>query len=417
MKFIHCADIHLDSPLRGLSRYQDAPVDVLRGATRRAFENLVALAVQEQVAFVVMAGDLYDGTWQDFNTGLFFVAQMARLDRHGIPVYLVKGNHDADSRITRALPLPSNVTVFDARRPHTVVLEAWRVALHGQSFADAAVRDDLAAHYPARVPGMFNVGLLHTSVNGREGHADYAPTSLDTLVSRGYDYWALGHVHAREILHRDPWVVFPGNLQGRHIRETGSKGCELVTVEDGHVQAVEHRAVDVLRWSAVDVDVTGLDSTPAVMAAVQRSLRDAVARAEGRPVAARVRLSGRCQAHGDLLSRPEQVREDVRALAMACEGDLWLEKVLFQTRPPLDRVGDGGRDDAVGNLMGLIERLRTDAALQDSLAASWQELVRKLPPELAEGDDRPWADGNGLRGLLDEVEATLLPRLLEACKP
>ena len=126
MKFIHCADLHLDSPLRGLTRYQGAPVDEMREATRRAFERLIALALQVPVEFVVIAGDLFDGDWPDFNTGLFFVGQMVRLNEAGIKVFMVRGNHDAESRITRDLPLPPNVIVLPTTRPHTLIDEDLR---------------------------------------------------------------------------------------------------------------------------------------------------------------------------------------------------------------------------------------------------------------------------------------------------
>lgn len=228
-KFLHTADLHLDSPLVGLARYPGAPAEQLRAATRQALVALVDLAVREEISFVLIAGDLYDGDWKDYNTGLFFAHQMSRLNKSGIRVYIVAGNHDAASQMTRTLRLPENVTIFPIRRPCTEVLNDLRVALHGQGFPTSAVTADLAAGYPPALPHLFNIGVLHTSVTGRPGHETYAPCTLEGLLSKGYQYWALGHVHQREVLHQDPWVVFPGNLQGRHIRETGPKGCALVT--------------------------------------------------------------------------------------------------------------------------------------------------------------------------------------------
>ena len=228
-KFLHAADIHLDSPLLRLDVYEGAPAAEIRGATRRAFENLVQTALAEKVDFVVLAGDIYDGDWKDYNTGLHFAARIARLREAGIPVILAAGNHDAASSISRSLRLPDNARVFPHDRPDTFRLESVNVAVHGQSFGSPAVRADLSRGYPAPVPGCFNVGLLHTGVNGREGHEPYAPCTLAALREKGYDYWALGHVHQREVLSAEPLVVFPGNTQGRHARETGAKGCILVT--------------------------------------------------------------------------------------------------------------------------------------------------------------------------------------------
>ena len=149
-RFLHAADVHLDSPLVGLARYESAPVEVVRGATRRAFENLVGVAIDEEVAFVLLAGDLYDGDWKDYRTGLFFVGQMAKLRDARIPVFVVAGNHDAASQLTKNLRPPDNVHFFSTKKPETRLLEAFDVAIHGQGFASRAVTEDLAAAVPSR---------------------------------------------------------------------------------------------------------------------------------------------------------------------------------------------------------------------------------------------------------------------------
>lgn len=272
MKFIHAADVHLDSPLKGLERYEGAPVEEIRSATRRAFDNLVELAVEEGVAFVLLAGDLYDGDWKDYNTGLYFVDRMRQLEVANILVFIVAGNHDAASQITKQLRLPDNVTLFATNKPQTVVLEELGVAIHGQGFAKRAVTEDMSLAYPQGDPHLFNIGLLHTCLDGKPGHEPYAPCSVDGLRTKGYKYWALGHVHTREIVSEEPWIVFPGNIQGRHIREIGPKGCTLVTVENGEVEVLEHRDLDVLRWARCTVDVSSSDTVDEIYALVRLSL-------------------------------------------------------------------------------------------------------------------------------------------------
>ncbi|HEX6986053.1 MAG TPA: DNA repair exonuclease, partial [Planctomycetaceae bacterium] len=211
-KFLHAADLHLDSPLRGLDRYDGAPVEAIRQATRRAVENLVDLAIAERVAFVLIAGDVYDGDWPDYNTGLFFARQMAKLREAGIAVYLLAGNHDAASVITRALTLPDNVAVFPTDAPGTLIHEGANVAIHGQGFRTRAVLDDLSANYPKATPGCFNIGLLHTAAAGCDGHDPYAPCTVEGLRNRGYDYWALGHIHLRQTLCDDgTFIAYSGN--------------------------------------------------------------------------------------------------------------------------------------------------------------------------------------------------------------
>lgn len=231
-RFIHAADPHLDSPLRGLEAHEGAPVDVLRRATRRAFENLIQLAIDEAVDFLVIAGDVYDGDWRDYSTGLFFRGQMARLNDKGIPVFLIAGNHDAASVVSKKLVLPGNVSVFSTRTAESKELEGLPVVIHGRGFPQREVTENIAKEYPDAVPSKFNLGLLHTSLTGRPGHDRYAPCSEEDLTTKGYGYWALGHIHQPEIISQDPWIVFAGNCQGRHVKETGARGCRLVTVND-----------------------------------------------------------------------------------------------------------------------------------------------------------------------------------------
>ena len=273
MRFIHAADIHLDSALHGLERYEGAPVEEIRSATRRAFDNLIDLAIDEEVAFVLLVGDLYDGDWKDYNTGLYFVERMGRLREASIRVFIVAGNHDAASQITKHLRLPDNVTLFSTKRPEQIILEDLNVAVYGQGFATRAVTDDLSQAYPQGDPQLFNIGLLHTCLDGKPGHEPYAPCTVDGLRSKGYQYWALGHVHNREEVSRDPWIVFPGNIQGRHIREIGPKGCTLVTVENGEIEEVEHRDLDVMRWSLCELDVSASESVDDIYGQVQNPLQ------------------------------------------------------------------------------------------------------------------------------------------------
>jgi exonuclease SbcD len=413
LKFIHAADIHLDSPLRGLRRYEGAPAGEIRAATRRAFENLVSLALEEEVAFVLLAGDLYDGDWKDYGTGLFFAAQMARLGEAGISAFVVAGNHDAASQITKVLRPPQNVKVFSTKRPETVVLKDLGVAIHGQGFAHAAVADDLSAGYPPAVPHLFNIGLLHTSLDGRPGHASYAPSTVDGLRSHGYDYWALGHVHAREEVTDDPWIVFPGNLQGRHARETGSKGATVVTIGD-RGPVVEHRDLDVFRWAACDVDLGAAATAGEALERVRTVLENEVERARGLPLAVRLRLAGACPVHAEIAGDTERWREEVRSLANGFgQGALWIERMIVATRPAADLARGFEREDALGGLLRTVRDLTASDDELAELATLFGELRSRLPAELfADGETLDPADPERLRGLLPEVKDLLLARLL-----
>ena len=415
-KFIHCADIHLDSPLCGLNRYEGAPVEEIRGATRQAFMNLVRLAIEENVSFVVISGDIYDGDWKDYKTALFLSKQFAELRGAGIRVYIVAGNHDAESKMTRSLRMPENVKILSTSAPESIILDDIGVAIHGQGFSTSAVTRDLASSYPGAVKGYFNIGLLHTSVTGREEHENYAPCSVETLLSKGYDYWALGHVHKREILHENPWVVFPGNTQGRHARETGPKGCTIVSVEDGLCRTVEHRNLHVLRWALCEVDVSGADHPEDVVDRVRIRVEEEFAKESGGFLAARVHISGPCKAHGGLSANPEKWINEIRsAVTDACGGEVWLEKVKIGTSTEADLELMIQRNDSIGDLLRYIESLESSDSkeLMRLVTDDLADLKAKLPPDT--GKDRLDLESpERVREVLKDVKHVLISRLLSA---
>jgi len=389
VRFIHCADLHLDSPLRGLERYEGAPAQSMREATRRAFANVVDLALEREANFMLIAGDVFDGDWLDFNTGLFFANQMRRLADADIRVFIVRGNHDALSKISKAVTLPRNVHVFRANKPETVVDEALGMAIHGQSFASGVVTDDLAAGYPDMRPGLLNIGILHTALAGREGHETYAPTTADRLAAKGYHYWALGHVHAHEVVRENPWIVFPGSTQGRHARELGPKGCVVVEADvDEGIRSIEFVETDVARWRHLTIDATDLATPEDLQATVQRAVRDAVLDAGERLLALRLSISGRTPLHGKLAGSPESFRAEACAwLNEASGGTAWLEKLKLSVSAPLDLVALAARDDPFGMLVRRLDELAADPVALASLAAPvLAELEQKIPPELRERD-------------------------------
>jgi DNA repair protein SbcD/Mre11 len=410
-KFLHAADIHLDSPLRGLDRYEGCPSGEIRGATRRALDNLVRLAIEEGVAFVLIAGDVYDGDWKDHNTGLWFVKRMADLRDAGIKVFLIRGNHDAQNRMTRDLRLPDNVVSLNVDRPQTCYHDDLPVAVHGQGFATQSVKDDLAAQYPAADPGCFNVGMLHTSATGRQGHHDYAPCTVEALRAKGYGYWALGHVHTREVLdEREAAIVFPGNIQGRHIREAGPKGCMLVSVEGHRVAAREFRPLDVLRWETCRVDASEATDGDDVLRAFRDRLPGLLAEADDRFLALRVEVSGASAAHDKLASDMEGWSFEIRSLANT-EGSnrIWVEAVKLRTRPL--RIGGDAGDGPLAELDRLLAELRGDDRLLKEFAGrELAELRKKVPAELRREDGVDLDAPDWLRGVLDQVRPLLKER-------
>ena len=272
---------------------------------------------------------------------------MSRLRRGGIEVVWLRGNHDAKTTITRHLRMPDGVIELDTKKPETRVFEELGVAVHGQGFDKASVTDDLSQNYPEPLQGLFNIGLLHTAVGGRPGHAPYAPCRLQDLVNHGYQYWALGHVHQREVLHRDPWVVFSGNLQGRHVGECGPKGASMVSVENRAVTEVEHRAVDVVRWAVCEVNVTGVSSLDEVEELARDKLAAESEAAGERLLAARVVVTGSSLLHRQLRVQHSQLLANLRLFANDLGQEaIWLEQAIVKTTPLEGSAGFKGSDAA-----------------------------------------------------------------------
>jgi DNA repair exonuclease SbcCD nuclease subunit len=414
MKLVHAADLHVDSPLSGLARYGGAPVELIRSATRRALENLVDFCASESVALLLLAGDLFDGDWRDYTTGLFFAEQMARLKRADVRVVVVRGNHDAASQITKHLALPDNVFELSARHPETVSFTDLGVAVHGQSYARRAETEDLARAYPDAVPGMLNIGLLHTCVSGRVGHEPYAPCRIDTLLSKGYDYWALGHVHQREVLSENPWIVFSGNLQGRHIKELGPKGATVLEVSGGRITDVAHRAFDVVRWERAEIEIQADWDVDRVVDATVERIEELLEAAGDRALVIRVALTGQTGLHGALERDHERWEAQIRARASEFER-VWVESVRFCTQPQLAFAELRQRGDALGQLARSLAELKTTPGGLEPWLGQFADLRDKLPPEVREGPEGLRLDDVAvLKEALSDVETLLLTRLLEA---
>ena len=381
-RFVHAADIHLDSPLRSLALRDPDLAELIGNATRHAFVRIVDLCLDEQVDALLLAGDLYDGDQTSMKTARFLANQVRRLDEAGIRVFIIRGNHDALSRITKELVFPDTVKVFGGRA-EAVTLETVNsgipVAIHGLSFAHPQAPDSLLPRYKAPVEGAVNIGLMHTSLAGSAGHDPYAPCSVADLQATGFRYWALGHIHKRSVVAGDCTIVMPGMPQGRDANEAGPKSVTLVTVADDGSVEIEERLTSLAQFERVGVDLTGIEDWRDVAAAITRALEHARSEAVSEHIVARLTLTGasplawRVRRETDLLHTEAADRASVI-------GNCWIEKLEVACEPP--RVVDGPTVDPIAELRQLIDDgvLRSEAYRAEAANVA-EELRSQLPPE------------------------------------
>ncbi|MCA1791319.1 MAG: DNA repair exonuclease, partial [Thioalkalivibrio sp.] len=289
ISILHTADVHLDSPLRSLALRDPELRDRVQTASRSALTRIVDTALTEGVDALLIAGDLFDGSERSARTAAFLTLQLERLREGGVCVFYIKGNHDAENPLTGEFVLPDNVHVFDGRGGKVQLAE--RVWIHGVSFANRHSPESLLPKFQAPVEGAVNIAMLHTSLMGAEGHDPYAPCTIGDLTSAGFDYWALGHVHRRQVHSNAPWVVMPGTPQGRDIGEPGPKSATLVTIDE--TITIEEIPTSAVEFLAVKVDVTDVDGNDALRDCLRSTLRDVERDLVSESGVIRLRLVGR----------------------------------------------------------------------------------------------------------------------------
>lgn len=380
-RFVHTADIHLDSPLRSLALRDPEIAGMVGGATRQAFERTIDLCLEEQVNALMIAGDLYDGDLRSMKTAVFFGTQMRRLTEAGIRAFVVRGNHDAESVITKHLSLPDGVHVFTGHAGARAI-EDHEVVVHGISFARPHAPESLLPKFKGPVSGCVNIGLLHTSLAGAEGHDTYAPCSVADLTGHGFDYWCLGHVHKRQVHARSPCtVVMPGIPQGRHINEAGPKSITLAMIGDGGEITIEERVTSIAQFERVPVDVTGLTDWSDVLRAVEVALTDARGAAASDHLIARIEIAGATPLVSRLRRDDDLLLDEARQAAASLPRTA-IEKVSVDASSPVT-PGDASGYDPVEELRALIEgEVLTSEAFRAEVRNIVSDLQRQLPPEL-----------------------------------
>jgi DNA repair protein SbcD/Mre11 len=397
LRFIHAADLHLDSPFRGLAQTAPKLRDQLQSATIGALERIVEHTIQSKADFLVIAGDLYDSKDRSLRALVAFRKQMERLAERDISVYLVHGNHDPLNGWGSEFQLPPNATTFTGKpRTESVIRRGREIAqVTGVSYMRERVTENLAAAMRPEADAPYSVAVLHANVGGQTGHADYAPVSLAELTESGFDYWALGHVHSRSVLADEPCTVaYPGNPQGRNSRETGPRGCFQVDVDRSgraHLQFVE---TNLVRWAHLDVSILSFTRIDQLLTALMDAGREAAAAYNGLTVA-RCTLRGNGPLHRDL--QRDGLAED---LCEELQSALPVESVRIATGPELDFQSIAKTETLVNDFLNLANRALEDPELRQKLADSLIPLFRRK--EMQPLDDarlREWIERAAAMGV------------------
>ncbi|MBN1591972.1 MAG: DNA repair exonuclease [Candidatus Coatesbacteria bacterium] len=414
-KFVHAADLHLDSPFQGLS--DDAPEirRLLYDATFLAMNNLIDLCIDENVDFLLIAGDLYDSKDRSLRAQLRLRRGLTKLADAGIASYIAHGNHDPLNGWQASIELPNLVHVFDDRIGSVIHSRSGEpiAIVHGISYNRPDIKENLSLKFERRDSPLFQIGLLHCNVGDKTGHEPYSPCSIADLVAAGLDYWALGHVHKGGVLREhSPCIIYAGNTQGRHVNESGPRGCYIVNVDDAHGVRTEFHAIDALRWHSIAQSIDKIANPDGLLNAIQGSLHRIQADASGRPSVCRLTLTGRGPMHSDLsmMNRAEEYFSEIREFGMSLSPIVWVSDMRLETKWEIDLGRRMASNDVVGDCLRLIDQYCRDGIERARLSECLDELL--LHRSAGRYIDR--FDDKTLIRLLESAQSILLNELLGA---
>ena len=416
LRFVHAADLHLDSPFKGLREVSPDVAQTLYTATFDAYDNIINLCLNERVDALLVAGDVFDSADHSLKAQIKFTEGLQRLDQAGIRSFVCHGNHDPLDGWEARIPSPPRCHRFgeDVEGVPVFPDEPDRAVVYGISYPQQDIRENLIPRFPEILPGSFSIGLIHANVGKNPAHGPYAPCSIEDLERTGMDYWALGHVHTSEILrHSNPAIVYPGNPQGRAPNERGARGVYLVDVDDGGRVDLVFHAVDLVRWESPRIDIGNVETEQDLLDAIEERLRDLSAEAEGRSLVVRLDLVGSGPVHDSLIRSDfvEELIEHTNEMWSGQRSFVWCERIVDSTVAAFDREQRLKGSDFVGDLLRL-----SDESMNDGRVLA--ESRERLQDLYARGNARPYLLGHvptddQMRELMSAAEHITLAALLD----
>jgi len=375
-KFIHTADLHLDSPFVGVSAQSSSIAESLHSATFDAYEALIQLCVKNNVDFLIVAGDVYDGADRSLRAQLRFYEGLKTLHEHNIRSFVVHGNHDPLDGWSSSIKWPDSVHIFAGDKVETITVQkrGEKIAsVSGISYPTQKETRNLSELFHAENPDLFQIAMLHCNCGGNIEHEPYAACKVGNLVNKNFDYWALGHIHTKCIQNTNPHIVYPGNIQGLNIREQGPRGCYFVTVTDDKNVRMEFCPLDVIRWFSKDIRIEGsIDELDSRISACIDEVRE---QADGRSAVCRINFIGRGRLYKDLIQGGvADLLEHSREKYSSGTPLVWIEKIDLHCGPALDIEQRRNGKDLLGELLRISDELRNNGNLREFLTPAWIDL-------------------------------------------
>lgn len=380
VRFLHCADLHIDSPFKGIGELHPGFRDMLVHSTYKSYSNIIDLAISEQVDFVAICGDIYDATDKSLKAQLHFRDGLRKLADVGIPAFVVHGNHDPLDGWSATLQWPDSVKAFGGDTVEYVDVkreDSTLARVYGISYKVQDVSENLALQFKHENLEVPAIALLHANVGSNPTHKAYAPASIDDLLNRDISYWALGHVHERTILReQDPTIVYPGNSQARHPREIGAKGCYLVELQDDGSCSMRFMETDTIRYDSRMLDSEDITDIDELTSRILSVCDDASDDSNGRKVVLRITLKGRSTLHTELSKGTDlaQLVESIQEKLFNGNSGVLLNQIQLETSSPYDLNELRRGNNFVAELVALYDDL------ENNNSELWNSIESALNP-------------------------------------